>query len=184
MAGKANPSIVADRYAQALLELALAQKLEGDVASDLKALSAAIKGSFDLRRNLASPLLSKVEASALVKALLTKLKASPLTHNFLQRLVLNQRLGLIALIETQYEKMLYAHRGDVKVEVTLARKLDEKAEAELVSVLKKTVGTKIETKIQEDPSLLGGMIIKIGSKMLDVSAKSRIERMRLAMKGV
>lgn len=183
MAGKANPTIIADRYAQALLELAQQDKIEDKVLGDLEGLAAADQNHIELHRILTSPLYSKQTLGDIVDGLLDAAKAQSLTKKFCALLVANRRLDLIVLIYQNYRAMLAQMRGEIKVEITAAKALSKEHLDKLNHALTKITDKKIETEIHENPELMGGMIIKIGSKMLDGSLQSRLERIRLAMKG-
>jgi F-type H+-transporting ATPase subunit delta len=175
---------LADRYAAALFDLADERKELDTVAADLRQLRDMILGSADLRRLVRSPVLSRTEQARAIGAVADSAGLSQLTRNFLGLIAQNRRLfALPAMIEA-YLAQLAARRGEVTAQVVAAQQLTPAQEAAINDQLRKAVGSKVAVDVRVDPSLLGGMIIKVGSRMVDASVRSKLQRLQLAMKGV
>jgi len=175
---------IADRYAAALFELSEAEKSLSDIEGDLKALKAMIAESADLRRLLGSPVIGRAEQGAAVAALADKAGWHKLTRNFLGVLASNRRLfALEAMIEA-YLARAASHRGEVTAQVTSAHALSAAQKKAVAASLKKVVGKDVLLDLVVDPSLLGGMIAKVGSRMVDSSLRTKLQQLTLALKGV
>ena len=183
MARKVNPSIIAQRYAKALLELALEKKAESKLGDELSGFAATIDGHDEVKAVFASPLYGVESKKNIALAMAKTLKTSPLFNQFIGLVADNQRLDLLQAIARQFQSMLSHMRGEAKVQVELAKAISKAEETKLAKQLEGELGKKIEMDIKINPSLIGGMKLQIGSKMLDASVKSELERMRLAMKG-
>lgn len=175
---------LADRYAAALFDLADERKDLDTVAADLRQLRDMIAASADLRRLVRSPVLSRAEQAKAIGAVAESAGLSQLTRNFLGLLAQNRRLfALPAMIEA-FLAQLAARRGEVTAQVVAAQALTPAQEAAVNEQLRKAVGSKVAVEVKVDPSLLGGMIVKVGSRMVDASVRSKLQRLQLAMKGV
>ncbi len=173
---------LAERYAAALFDLADERRALDAVAGDLRELRAMVQGSGDLMRLLRSPVLSRDEQGKAVAALAERAGLSPLTRDFLGVVARNRRLFAVPAMIEAYLKKLAERRGEVTAEVTVAQPLTEARQAALTEQLRRAVGGRVAVDIRVDPALLGGMIVKIGSRMVDASLSSRLQRLRLAMK--
>lgn len=175
---------LAARYATALLELADAEKAVDRVDEDLKGLALLIDANEDLRRLIRSPVFSRADQRRAVVAVAEKAGLSGLARKFVGAVADNRRLfALPAMIEA-YRGLLAARRGEVTAEVTSARPLRPEQSARLEESLAKAVGGKVQIRARVDPSVLGGLVVRLGSRMIDASLSSQLERLRLAMKGV
>lgn len=183
MAGKASESGLAGRYAAALYELADEAKALDTVAGDLSALQAALDGSEDMRRLVRSPILDRDAQWKAMSALLDKMGANELTTKFLGVVTANRRLFALAGIVRAYLAELAARRGEVTADVVTAHPLTDAQTKALEAELKKAVGGKVSIAARVDPSILGGLIVKIGSRMVDSSLRTQLQRLRIAMKG-
>ena len=173
---------LAERYAAALFDLADERHALDAVAGDLRELRAMLHESRDLVRLLRSPVLSRAEQGKAVAALSERAGLSDLTRDFLGVVARNRRLfAVLAMIEA-YLRKLAERRGEVTAEIIVAQPLNEAREAALAEQLRRAVGLRVALDIRVDPGLLGGMIVKIGSRMVDASLNSRLQRLRLAMK--
>ena len=183
MADKHHESGLAGRYATAILELAQEEKSVDSVERDLESLRRVIAENPDLRDLLRSPIFSRTEHAKAMKAVLEALRASPLTLKFVLTLAAKRRLFALPEIIRSFQNMLARQRGEVNAHVTSARALSEMQLAELRSVLKTTLGRdpRIETKV--DPALLGGLVVKVGSRMIDSSLRTKLQGIRTAMRG-
>lgn len=184
MAETTGTSGLADRYAAALFDLADERRLLDAVAGDLRELRTMLHESGDLVRLLRSPVVSRAEQGKAIAALSERAGLSGLTRDFLGVVARNRRLFAVPAMIEAYLKKLAERRGEVTAEVTVAQPLNEARQAALTEQLRRAVGARVAVDIRIDPGLLGGMIVKIGSRMVDASLNSRLQRLRLAMKGV
>jgi F-type H+-transporting ATPase subunit delta len=175
---------LAERYAAALFDLADQRHALDAVAGDLRELRAMLLVSGDLMRLLRSPVLSRAEQGKAVAALAERAQLSRLTRDFLGVVARNRRLFAAPAMIEAYLRRLAERRGEVTAEVTVAQPLDDARHAALLEQLRRVIGARVVVDIQVDPRLLGGMIVKIGSRMVDASLNSRLQRLRLAMTGI
>ena len=173
---------LAERYAAALFDLADERHALDAVAGDLRELRAMLHGSGDLTRMLRSPVLTRDEQGKAVAALAERAGLSSLTRDFLGVVARNRRLFAVPEMIEAYLRNLAARRGEVTAVVTVAQPLDEARQAALTEQLRRAVGARVAIDIRVDPALLGGMIVKVGSRMVDASLSSRLQRLRLAMR--
>lgn len=172
------------RYALALFSLADEQKALDEVASDLNDLRNMITESEDLRRLLDSPALGSDVQGPAVNALAEKASWHKLTRNFLNVAVANRRLMKLPTMIEGYLAELAKRRGEVKARVTVAQALTDQQITALTNAIQQSVGGKVSLDIWIDPSLLGGMIVNVGSRMIDSSLRSKLQRLQFAMKGI
>jgi F-type H+-transporting ATPase subunit delta len=173
---------LAERYAAALFDLADERHALDAVAGDLREVRAMLRDSADLMRLLRSPVLTRDEQGKAVAALGERAGLSALTRDFLGVVARNRRLFAVPEMIEAYLKKLADRRGEVTAEVTVAQPLDEARHAALTEQLRRAVGARVAVDIRVDPALLGGMIVKVGSRMVDASLNSRLQRLRLAMR--
>ena len=176
-------SEIAGRYALALFELADERKVLDEVAGDLRALKTMLADSADLQRLIRSPVLSRADQGAAIAALLKRSEAKELTRNFVALAATNRRLFALPRMIDAYLAELARRRGEVTAEVTAANKLTDAQAQSLTETLKKLVGAKVTVDIKIDPELLGGLIVKLGSKLFDSSLRTKLRKLELAMKG-
>lgn len=174
---------IAGRYAAAIYDLADEQKALDEIAKDLSELSAMIAASADLRRLVRSPLLGREEQTAAMNAVLESAGVSELTRRFVGVVARNRRLFALKAIVAAYLRMLAARRGEVTAEVTSAVKLSQKQADSVAEALRKAVGAKVSVDLHVDPALIGGLVVKVGSRMVDSSLRTKLQRLQLAMKG-
>jgi F-type H+-transporting ATPase subunit delta len=182
-ASSGGVSGLAERYAAALFELADERRALDEVANDLRQLRAMINQSPDLRRLVRSPVLSRAEQARAIAAIAEKAGLSPLTRNFLGLVASNRRLFAVPDMIEAYLRQLAERRGEVTAEVRAAQELTPAQRAAVEEQLKRVVGSKVAVDIQVDPGLLGGLVVKVGSRMVDASLKSKLHRLQAAMKG-
>ncbi|HWK47530.1 MAG TPA: F0F1 ATP synthase subunit delta [Stellaceae bacterium] len=175
---------VAGRYATALFELADQRKLLDEVAADLATLNALIDESADLRRMIRSPVLSRGAQSAAMASLVEKAGITTLTQNFVAIVAKNRRLFALPEIITGYRTLLAKLRGEITAEVTAAQSLSAPQVDAINEQLKRAVGSKVAVQIRVDPAIIGGLIVKVGSRMVDGSLRTKLQRLQLAMRGV
>lgn len=182
MADDFRTTEVGDRYAQALFDLALETGRLDAVRADLQSLKAAWIDSADLRRLATSPVIAAADQAKGLVAIAAKAKFEKTTSNFLGLLAQNHRArdlpGVIAGFETRYAK----DAGIVAAEVVSAQALDAKQVAAITAALSKALGKAPELTARVDPSILGGLKVKVGSKLFDASLKTKLDQMKFALK--
>ena len=183
MAGKAAESGLAGRYAAALFELADEGKALDVVAEDLTVLQKALGESDDMTRLVRSPVLGRDEQWKAMSALLKKMGANDLTGKFLGVVTVNRRLFALSGIIRAYLEKLASHRGEVTADVVSAHPLSDSQVTALEDSLKKALGGKVAIASRVDPSILGGLIVKVGSRMIDSSLRTQLQKLKFAMKG-
>ena len=175
---------LAERYAAALFDLADERKELDDIANDLRALRAMIDASADLKRLVRSPVLTRTAQGAAVAALAERAGLQPITKNFLGLMARNRRLFALPDVIRGYLAELAARRGEVNAEIVAAQELSPAQRERLLEQLRRAVGQKVTVDVRVDPSLLGGLTVKLGSRLVDASIKSKLHRLEMAMKGV
>jgi F-type H+-transporting ATPase subunit delta len=175
---------LAERYAAALFELADERHALDEVAANLRELRAMLAESGDLMRLVRSPVLSRAEQGKAIEALAVRASLSKLTCDFLAIVARNRRLFAVPAMIEAYLAKLAERRGEVTAEVTAAQALSEAQQNSLIDQLRRVVGSRVAIDVKVDPSLLGGMIVKIGSRMVDGSLKGQLQRLQLSMKGI
>jgi F-type H+-transporting ATPase subunit delta len=176
---------MAGRYAQALFALAQEQNSIEQVAAELTAFQALIEQSSDLRYLIRSPIVpADVQAKALA-AILKRANVTGITSNFLQLVATKRRLFAIAKMIKSYLALADQARGIVHAQVTVAEPLSENHLAALQSALQEVAGGKsVEVAVKVDSAIIGGLVVKLGSRMIDSSLKTKLETIRTRMKGV
>jgi F-type H+-transporting ATPase subunit delta len=172
------------RYALALLDLADEKKQLDQVADDLRHLKALLEESADLRRLVHSPLFSREQQAAAISAVVERVGVTELTRRFVLVVAQNRRLFALSSMINGYLAELARRRGEIQAEVTSARALSASQLQALEETLRGILGGKVEVDVTVDPSLIGGLIVKVGSQMIDNSLRSKLQRLQLAMKGV
>ena len=174
---------VAGRYATALFELAVDRGVIDEVANDLRQLQAMISKSADLRRLIQSPLFSRAQQSDAMAAVLTSAGLSELVRNFIGVVAGNRRLFALEGMIGAYRGLVAQHRGEVTAEITSATPLSESQRSAVEQALKQAIGSNVAIDIEIDPNLIGGMVVRVGSRMVDSSLRTKLQRLQLAMKG-
>jgi F-type H+-transporting ATPase subunit delta len=175
---------VADRYAAALFELALDAKAEDAVMADLQAFLALVDESADLARLVRSPVFTPDERLRALGAVLEAAGIGGLAGNFLRLAAKNRRLYAIPDMITGYRRRLAAHRGETSAEVVSAEPLSAAQAKALQEALNAVTGKSVSVSAKVDPSLIGGLVVKLGSHMIDSSLKTKLGSLRLALKEV
>lgn len=172
------------RYARALFDLALDGKAIDKVAKDLATLQAMIDASDDFKRLVISPVFTADEQKSSILAVLKKAKIKGLAVNFLGLVAENRRLFAIEAMIKAYNGLLAEHRGEISAEITSAQVLRAKQVKDLKASLKSVVGRDVNLETNIDESLLGGLVVKVGSRMVDNSLRSKLDNLKIAMKEV
>jgi F-type H+-transporting ATPase subunit delta len=185
VAGEVDTSSgVAGRYATALFELALERKALERVADDLTRFNQALDAFDDLVRLVKSPVFSAEEQGRALAAILEQLKIDGLTKNFLLLVAKNRRLFATPDMIRAFRAMLARHRGEVGATVTAASKLTDGQITALKQALKAALGKDVMLDEQVDAGLLGGLVVKVGSRMIDTSLRTKLSSLKVAMKEV
>lgn len=171
------------RYAIALFELAREAKTIDTVESSLGALREALEQSAEFKALTDSPLVSRKQAMAAVAATAETMGLDPITARFLGVLAENRRLAQLPAIIRAFRQLAARHRGETTAEVISAHPLTDDQVAELKQQLRTRVGRDVTVDLSVDPALLGGLVVKIGSQMIDSSIKTRLNSLAHAMKG-
>lgn len=181
MAADITPSGIADRYAKALFDLADQEKALDAVADDLKALKVAIGESPELSAVLRSPVLARAEQAAAMDAILTKAGAGELVRKFVGLVARNRRLFALPRMIDAYLLELSTRRGEITAYITASHPLSDTQRTKLIDTIKQAVGTKVAVEVDVDSRLISGLIVRVGSRMVDSSLRSKLERMRLTL---
>ena len=183
MADEAHLSGIAGRYALAVFELALEEKSVDAVGADLAALKDMLVESADLARLVRAPVFDRDQQAKGMNALLSKMGAAPLTTRFVLLLCAKRRLFLLPEAIKDYEALTARQRGEVDADVASARPLTDAQADELRRVLKARLGREPRLVSRIDPTLLGGLVVKVGSRMIDSSLRAKLNGIRAAMRG-
>ena len=184
MAQSASPiSTVAARYAGSLFDLAVQGKVLAQVEKDLAAVASMIAGSADFSRAISSPVFSTGDQQKAVGSLAAKAKLSGLVSNFLRLVAKNRRLAAVPQMITAFGNLAAAHRGEARAVVTSAHALSPVQTKELAATLKSVAGGKdVSFNVAVDPSLLGGLIVKMGSRQIDTSLRTKLSSLKSNLK--
>jgi F-type H+-transporting ATPase subunit delta len=174
---------IAGRYALAVFELALEEKSLEAVERDFAALKTMILQSADLARFVRAPVFSRSEQAKGMTAILNKMDAAPLTKRFVLLLAAKRRLFLLFDAMRDFDALLARQRGEIDAEVASARPLRLFETEALKRVLKAKFGREPQLAARVDPTLLGGLVVKVGSRMIDSSLRAKLKGIRAAMRG-
>lgn len=172
---------IAGRYATALFELASEAKAFDKVDAALDAFLALLDGSEDLQRLVSNPVFTAEEQVAAVSALLKKAEITGLAANFISLVASKRRLFLVRSMIAGFKALLAEKNGVVSAEVTVAAPLSDKNRAAVLAALEGQAGGKIALTEKVDPAIIGGLVVKMGSKMIDASLKTKLNSLKLAM---
>ena len=175
---------MAGRYAAALFELAKDQRQIETVEADVKTFQAMLDSSEDLRRLVRSPVIPAYGQLRALTTLLGKAGISGLTSNFIKLLTRNRRLFAVADILRTFRALLARERGEVNADVATAHALTPAQMQVLSDSLKASIGKNVQIHTRVDPNLLGGLIVKVGSRMIDSSLRTKLNNLKVAMKGI
>lgn len=184
LAEKAIASGVAGRYALALFALAEEQSAESEVAADLAHFKTILEESSELRNLVESPIFNKDQQGEGINLVAEKLALHRLVRNFLGVLTVNRRLDQVAAAISSYEKLTAVKRGEVTATVVSARALTEIQKKDLAATLKAIAGRAVKFETAVDEELLGGLVVQIGSQVVDSSIRTKLESLKMSMKGV
>lgn len=174
---------LAGRYASALFDLARDERQIESVSKSLDTVKAALAESPDFKAITTSPLINREEASKAVAATSEALALDPLTRRFLGVLARNGRLSQLEAVIRTFGRLAAEHRGETTAEVTSAFPLNDDQLAALKANLKARGGSDVAIDAKLDPSILGGIVVRLGSRMIDASIKTKLNNLAYAMKG-
>ena len=175
---------IAGRYASAVFDLAKDGKGLKALETDMNALSGALDSSADLNALIASPIYSRDEQAGAVTALAKKMKLSPIMGNTLALMAQKRRLFVLPQMLTALREKLAEEKGEVTADVTSAKALTKAQSDKLAKTLEAQVGKTVMINATVDESLIGGLVVKVGSKMIDTSIRSKLSALQNTMKEV
>lgn len=181
---KTGASGLAGRYATALFDLASEQKALDAVANDLKTLRQMTAESADLARLIASPVVAREDQAKAMTALAERVGFHQLTRNIIGVLAMNRRLFALSGVIDGYLALLAESRGEVTADITSATPLSESQVAAVAEALRQAIGSKVAVNAKVDKRLLGGLVVRVGSRMVDSSLRTKLQKLQLAMKGI
>jgi F-type H+-transporting ATPase subunit delta len=182
LADDSNQTDVGARYAQALFDLALDNKAVDAVEQDLKALKAALAESAELRLALASPIHGADDKGKVLTAIGQQIGFEAITLNFIGVLAHNRRAAALSAVIAAYQRLSAAHRGVVAAEVTTAIKLTAAQAKGVQAALAQALGMEPDITTHVDPAILGGLKVKVGSRLFDASLRSKLDSLKFALK--
>lgn len=184
MSAESSPvSGLAKRYAQALLALAEDKGKLDAVAGDLRGLRGIVNDSAAFSALLRNPLTGRAQQTKALLAVLDKAGVDPITRNFAQVVAHNGRLFALPEMADAYLQELARRRGEITAKVTSAQALTDKQRQQLEQALRQSAGGAVNIDADVDPALLGGMVVRVGSRMIDNTLRSKLNRLQHAMKG-
>lgn len=175
---------IAERYATAIFELANEAGALADLESDIVELGTALTASTDLVELIDSPVISRSDQEAAITAIASKMDLTNALANGLALMAQKRRLFVLPQLLRQLAERIAEHKGEVTAEVTSARALSDEQSAKLAETLKASVGKDVKIKASVDEDIIGGLVVKVGSKMIDTSIRSRLNSLQNAMKEV
>ena len=182
-AEQAQETGLAGRYANAIFELAQEEKSVEAVERDFNALRSLIEQNSDLARVVRAPVFSREQQGRVMKALLEKMGAANLTTKFILTMAAKRRLFVLNDVFRSFDRLVAKLRSEVQAQVTSARALSAAEMQELKTVLKAKLGREPRLDTKVDPTLLGGLVVKVGSRMIDSSLRTKLSGIRAAMRG-
>ena len=179
-----NPSVsgVSGRYATALFELARDEKSIDAVKADLDKFDAMLAESLDLQRLVRSPVFSADTQLKALSAVLDKAGISGIAANFLRVLTRNRRLFAIGDVIRAFRALVARFKGEASADVTVAERLSDRNLDALKTALKSVTGKDVALNVKVDPSIIGGLVVKLGSRMVDSSLRTKLNSIKHAMK--
>ncbi len=173
---------MAGRYATALFDLARDTNAIDAVKADLERFDALVAENPDLNRLVRSPVFSAAEQLQALSAVLDRARIGGLAAKFLKLVTMNRRLFAARDMVRGYRELVARHKGEATAEVTVAERLKDDHVAALKSALKAVSGKDVDLNIKIDPAIIGGFVVKLGSRMVDTSLRTKLNAIRHAMK--
>jgi len=181
---QSSRELIADRYASALYELSSEVKCTDEVLNDLLKIKNYINQSSDFKLLIKSPLISADDKMNILKKILSKHSSNSLTSNFIKVITYNKRINFLPIIIDRYNSINTEKRGDVIADITSAEILTDQQKKGIKSQLGSMLGEKLSLNFKIDNKIIGGLIVKVGSKMIDSSLNSKINKLKIAMQEV
>lgn len=175
---------IAARYATAVYDLAKDDEAVEDIETDLASLTAAMAESADFNALIASPIYTRRQQGAAIAAIAEKMGLSRIMTNTLNLMASKRRLFVLPQLVRSLREQIAADKNEVTADVVSAKPLNKEQSDRLAETLKKTTGKTVSINATVDESLIGGMIVKVGSKMIDTSIRSKLNSLQNAMKEV
>ena len=172
---------LAERYAGALVDVALANHQADQVKQELAAFAALVRESPDLHAFLSNPSIARAAKHSAIEAIVDRMGASRTLRNYLFVIVDQRRAAMLIEIEQAFSALLDARQGIMQATVTSAGELTAEERAELDAALAKLTGRKVQPRFQTNPELIGGAVVKIGSTIYDGSVRAQLDRLRARM---
>jgi F-type H+-transporting ATPase subunit delta len=182
LADDSKATEVGERYAQALFDLAKDEGQVVAVEADLKALKAMTAESADLRTLIASPVFNAEDKAKGLSAIAVRAEFNALTQKFLGFVAAQRRIAALPSIITSFQALSAAYRGVVSAQVTTAIALTAAQSKGLQAALRQALGKDPEIETRVDPSILGGVKVRVGSRLYDASLKSKLDSLKFALK--
>ena len=173
---------VAARYASALFDLAREQDAVDAVGGDLDQFDALVRASPDLARLLRNPIFTAEEQARAIDAILARAGIAGLVGNFIRLVATNRRLFALPDMIRAYRELVADAKGIVRAQVTLAEPASDRVMNEITAALREVTRAEVAVSVRIDPSLIGGLVVKVGSRMVDASVRTKLNSIRLAMK--
>ncbi len=177
-------SSAAGRYATALFELASESDALPRTEQDMEALGQALDASDDLRTLLSTPIYTRDEQGRAMASVTGAMGLSAIVKNLVGLMASKGRLFVLGEVIDVFAKLMAEHRGEVTADVTAARAMSDAQQAALVSTLKAAIGREVKLNLTVDEEIIGGLVVKVGSKMIDTSIRSKLASLQNAMKEV
>ena len=175
--------LIADRYASALYDLASEKKLVDPVLNDLSLFKNLLIENKDLNLIVKSPLVNSQDKLSILVELIKKISANQITLTFFKVLEKNKRFSNLLSIINQFININSQKRGNVFADITSAEELNNEQKINITNQLKNILGNKLSLSFDVDKNIIGGLIVKVGSKMIDTSLANKINKIKIAMKG-
>ena len=172
---------LAERYAGALVDVALENKQADQVKQELAVFAAMVRESPELHAFLANPSIARAAKHSAIEALVARMEASRTLRNYLFVIVDQRRAGMLIEIEQAFSALLDARQGITQATVTSAAELTAAERKEMDAALAKLMGKKVQAQFITDAALIGGAVVRIGSTIYDGSVRAQLDRMRLRM---
>ena len=178
-----SSELIANRYASALYELSVENKCVDNVLEDLLTIKKYIEQSNNFKLLIRSPLITSIEKLKILQQILSDHSANNLTCRFFKVISYNKRINFLSNIIARYNAINTEKRGDVIVDITSAEELNDQQKEEIKDQLRLRLGEKLSLNFKIDNKIIGGLRVKVGSKMIDSSLNSKINKLTIAMKG-
>lgn len=179
-----HESGAAGRYATALFELAKEADALDEAERDMQALGEALEASEDLRRLTTSPLYDRAEQMRAMEAVAEKMGLADLARKTVGLMAARRRLFMLGDVIRIFNQLMAEHRGEVTAEVTAARRMSDAQRKALAEKLKEAIGREVRLNVKVDEGIIGGLVVRVGSKMIDTSIRSRLAALQNAMREV